>query len=179
VSTRDEDLLARVPVISFSGAAYRQQSPTFDPRSGAGARRMGGRFNPPNSFPVLYLGLSVETVAAELHRAAAAMGLPTDAVLPRELFRYDIELVAVVDLRGEGVLDTLGTTREELLSADRARGQSLGAAAARMGAQALICPSATGVGDVLAVFVDNLGSGRCEPQLLETWETRHNVPEIA
>jgi hypothetical protein len=47
-----------------------------------------------------------------------------------------------------------------------------------MGAQALICPSATGVCDVLAVLVEDLGSGRCEPQLLGTWETRHNMPEI-
>lgn len=34
---------------------YRNQAPGFDPRSGEGARRFGGRFTPPNSFPVIYL----------------------------------------------------------------------------------------------------------------------------
>ena len=47
------------PRTSLSLIAYRNQAKGFDPRSGDGARRLGGRFNPPHSFPVLYLCLTL------------------------------------------------------------------------------------------------------------------------
>ena len=175
MSQRDEELLARATTVQLQGLAYRNQPPGFDPRSGAGARRRGGRFNPPNSFPVLYLALTPDTAAAELHRAAEGMGLPVSAVLPRELFRYDVDLTRVLDLRDQAVRDVLGVTLPELLAADRTRSHQIGEAASRLGIQALVCPSATGVGDILAVFVDNLGSGTCEPHLVATWATEDQV----
>lgn len=175
MTARDEELLARAPTGPLHTTAYRNQPPGFDPRSGAGARRRGGRFNPPDSFPVLYLALSPATAAAELHRGAEAMGLPTSAVLPRELYRYDVDLTTVLDLRDEATRQALEVTIDELLAADRSRSTQLGAAAAARGIQALICPSATGVGYVVAVFVENLGASRCEPHLVTTWTTETDV----
>jgi RES domain-containing protein len=124
---------------------------------------------------VLYLALSPATAAAELHRGAEAMGLPTSAVLPRELYRYDVDLTTVLDLRDETTRQALEVTIDELLAADRSRSTQLGAAAAARGIQALICPSATGVGYVVAVFVENLGASRCEPHLVTTWTTETDV----
>jgi RES domain-containing protein len=175
VSERDEELLARAATTRLQGIAYRNQPPGFDPRSGAGARRRGGRFNPPNSFPVLYLAVTPDTAAAELHRAAEGMGLRVAAVLPRELYRYDVDLVRVLDLRDRSIRDALGVTLDELLAADRTRSHQIGEAASRLGVQALVCPSATGVGDVLAVFVDNLGSATCDPHLAVTWTTEDQI----
>lgn len=40
---------------SLSAVGYRNQTRGYDPTSGEGARRFGGRFDPPGSFPVLYL----------------------------------------------------------------------------------------------------------------------------
>lgn len=40
---------------ALSTVAYRSQAKGFDPRRGDGARRLGGRFNPPHTFPVLKL----------------------------------------------------------------------------------------------------------------------------
>jgi RES domain-containing protein len=175
VSSRVEELLARAPTVRIEGVAYQNQPPGFDPRSGAGARRRGGRFNPPNSFPVLYLALTPDTAAAELRRGAEGMGLPVAGVLPRELFRYDVDLARVLDLRDQAVRDTLGVTREELLAADRTRSHQIGEAASRLGVQAVVCPSATGLGAIVAVFTDNLGSGTCEPHLVATWETEGQI----
>ncbi len=46
----------------------------------------------------------------------------------------------------------------------------------RPGVQALIAPSATGVGDVLALFPENLSAGTIEPRLSATWEAIGDVP---
>ena len=51
--------------------AYRHLAPGRDPLSGEGARIHGGRWNPPESFPTIYLGLSEATVDAEFARMAA------------------------------------------------------------------------------------------------------------
>ena len=178
MTLRDEELLARASKTGLKCIAYRNQPSGFDPRSGAGARRRGGRFNPPNSFGVLYLAMSCETAGAELQRASAAMGLPLAAVLPRELFQYDVDLQAIVDLRDPATREQLEVTVDELLAADRVRSQQVGEAASRLGIQALICPSATGIGDVLVVFVDNIGAGVCEPHLLGTWSIEAEVGGI-
>lgn len=171
----DEEPLAHVPLVPYQGLAYRQQPPGFAPRSGAGALREGGRFNPANSFPVLYLALSIETAAADLRGAAEGIGLSVEAVLPRELFQYDVDLTRVLDLHDEETLQTIHATAADLLAADRTSSQSIGALAARMDAQAILCPSATGCGEILAVLIDNLSTGACEPQLLTTWMDETDV----
>lgn len=175
MTERDEDRLTRLDVTAYRGLAYRQQSPGYDPMSGTGARRRGGRFNPPRSFPVLYLALSVQTAAAELRRGAPRAGLSLADALPRAVFRYDVELVRVVDLRDPDALQRLDVTTEELLAADQIRSRAIGEAAARLGLQAILAPSATGTGDVLAVILDNLAGSRCEPELLTTWTDVRDV----
>lgn len=176
MTERDEERLARLNLASYSGTAYRHQSPGFDPRSGTGARRRGGRFNPPRSFQVLYLALSVETAAADLRQAAERMNLPLAAALPREVFVSTVSLDHVLDLRASEALAGLEVTRNQLLAADQARSRVVGEAVNRPGVQALIAPSATGVGDVLALFPENLSAGTIEPRLLATWEAVGDVP---
>lgn len=90
------------PRTSLSLIAYRNQAKGFDPRSGDGARRLGGRFNPPHSFPVLYLCLTRPCVIAELTRQAERQGLNVDASLPRELFEFSADLDTVLDLTDRG-----------------------------------------------------------------------------
>ncbi len=128
MTERDEERLARLNLASYSGTAYRHQSPGFDPRSGTGARRRGGRFNPPRSFQVLYLALSVETAAADLRQAAERMNLPLAAALPREVFVSTVSLDHVLDLRASEALAGLEATRNQLLAADQARSRVVGEA---------------------------------------------------
>ncbi len=178
MTARLEDRLARVAPTSFRGTAYRQQGAGYDPRSGAGARRHGGRFNPPRSFPVLYLALSLETTAAELRHVAARTGLALEEALPREVFAFDLELTEVLDLRDDNALAELDVTRDELLSADQLRSREIGEAALHLGFQAIVAPSATGTGEVLAVLADNLGAGKCEPRRLGDWNTESDLGEL-
>lgn len=167
--------LARVQAVPFRGLAYRQQSPGYDPRSGAGARQAGGRFNPPQSFPVLYLGTSMRTLVAELAKAASRIGLDLDDVLPREVFRYEIELDAVLDLRDPETLAVLGVSLEDLLAEDRTTSIAIGEEALAAGWQAIWCPSAARDGDVLAILLPNLGGGQLEASLVSVWQTRTDV----
>lgn len=67
--------LATVDRSSLTVVGYRNRTPGFDPKSGEGARRFGGRFNPPKSFPVVYLCLTRPCVKAELTRQAERQGI--------------------------------------------------------------------------------------------------------
>lgn len=167
--------LARVQAVPFRGSAYRQQAPGYDPRSGAGARQAGGRFNPPQSFPVLYLGTSMRTLSAELSRAADRIGLTIDDVLPREVFRYEVELDKVLDLRDPDVLALLDVSIDKVLAEDRTTSVAIGEEALAAGWQGIWCPSAAGDGDVLAILLPNLGSGQLEATLVTVWEAAADV----
>ena len=90
--------LAKLTGMAHSATGYRNQASGFDPRSGDGARRFGGRFNPPHSFPVIYLCTSRPCVVAELTRQAQRQGLSVHDLLPRELWRITVELTKVLDL---------------------------------------------------------------------------------
>ena len=172
-----DQLLAGVVPTGFTGAAFRHQAPAFDPRSGSGARRHGGRFNPPGSFAVLYLCLDLQCVSAELWRLAETQGLYLAALLPREIYRYDVRVSRALDLRGSRVCRQLGLGVEHLTASARSTTQAVGEAALRGGYQAVVSPAATGTGCVLALLVNNLGGTALAPRLIETWRVVEDVPE--
>jgi RES domain-containing protein len=135
---------------------FRHIRPGLSPTSGAGARSLGGRWNPPASFPALYTGLAVETVEAELARLALRNNLRLADLLPRVVHTLEVRLSAVVDLRGEASLLAVGLTMDAVLSDDLRACQEVGEAAHKLGREGILAPSATGVGDVLAIFELNL-----------------------
>jgi RES domain-containing protein len=147
------DRLARVP---FQGAAYRHIQPTRDPLSGAGARTLGGRWNPPESFSVLYLGLDTEVITAEFRRMAARQGRAVTDFLPRTLYTYAVRLAALLEAVDPAVREELGLTDEALAADELGACQEVGAAAHYAGFEGVLAPSATSQGPVLAIFMDNL-----------------------
>jgi RES domain-containing protein len=95
-----------------SGRAYRHQAVQWRySQPGAGARTTGGRWNPPNSFATLYLGLSVDVVAAEFHRMAERAGRSPSDFMPRHLIEYEIELNELVDLTSLDALQAVALPR--------------------------------------------------------------------
>jgi len=101
--------LDRLSTTAFDGQAYRHVSVGRDPLSGEGARLVGGRWNPPGSFAVLYLGCDVATVVREFERLAIKQGRAVDEFLPRDMFTYELRLQHVLDLRvGEHVRTAAG-----------------------------------------------------------------------
>jgi RES domain-containing protein len=79
--------------VRFVGVVYRAHNPrwAFDPLSGEGAARHGGRFNRPG-LPALYLSTSIETAIRE-----AAQGL-IGKIDPLTIVSYEADVEHVVDL---------------------------------------------------------------------------------
>lgn len=162
-------LVAKVRPATFAGTAYRNQAPGFDPTSGEGARRHGGRFNPPHSFPVLYLCATRPCVVAELALQASRQGLEVGDLLPRELWAIGLDLDSVLDLGDADVRRGLGLEFVDLIRPDHGLTREIGEAAHERRFQAVRSPSATGVDEIIAVFPENLGAATLNPRLEKVW----------
>jgi RES domain-containing protein len=134
---------------------YRHTAPTYAPLAGDGARRHGGRWNPPDSFPVVYTALDIATLDLELERAARNAGMTTAMMGPRRLATIRVRLSRVLDLTDADVRAALDLVEADLTSDELAVPQRIGEAAHHLGYEAILAPSATGAGQVLAIFLDN------------------------
>ena len=168
-------LLARASASLGVATGYRQLTPRRDPRSGEGARRYGGRFNPPGSFPVLYLCTTQACAAAELRRRAEQQKVAVETFLPRKLWEIQAILERVLDLTDQTILRTFDITGADLVRDDRTLTHEVGGAAHSDGLQAILTPSATGIDQVLAIFLDNLARSDLQPNLLRTWTTNSDL----
>jgi len=159
----DEAVVERVNdlgTVIWSGTTYRHASAAFDGLSGRGAVVHGGRWNPPDSFETLYLATPVVTCMAELERLAAAQSLdPVDllnARRPRMLHTITVHEAAVLDLRSDAALASVGLERADITDDDWSGCQAIGHAAHFLGLGGVLAPSATGGGLVLAAFESRL-----------------------
>lgn len=175
MATFDPRRLTGVASTELDSVGYRNQAPGFDPRSGEGARRFGGCYNPPRSFPVIYLCLTRPCLVAELTTQATRQSVQVSDLLPRELWSVATTLERVLDLTDRAVLDTLGMGAADLVRPDHSFTQQIGEAAHDRQLQAIRSPSATGVDQVLAVFPENLGAATLQVQLVEVWETEDTL----
>ena len=171
----DAGRVAAAPLKPFAGQGWRQLSPQYDPLSGEGARIHGGRFNPPESFPVLYICESRPCAVAELKRFGERQSIGVEGLLPRLLYRYEIALDRVLDLSDVDVRAQVGLGLDVVIGPDWTACQELGTTVHALGAQGVSSPSATGVGAVLAVYVQHIGLGRLEPELVEEWDSLRQV----
>jgi RES domain-containing protein len=155
----DQQLIARIDAIEpipFAGQAFRHLSHDHHPLSGMGARIHGGRWNSADSYSTLYLALDRETTVREFYRLAERQGRDPEDFLPRRLYRYDISLGALLDLRDSAARAALQLSESELCASDAAKCQQIGEGAHNLGLEGIFAPSATGEGVVLAVFFDRL-----------------------
>lgn len=160
----------RFPRGGFSGLAYRHVGPGHPPMSAEGSRIRGGRWNPPESFPTLYLTLDQATVVAEFLRHAERQGMPPGNLLPRKLVTCRVELSAVLDLRDRLPWQEIDLGDDDVMSDDMSACQRIGDAAHYASFEGLLAPSATGAGDILAIFTDRLRAGsRVEPIDTKEW----------
>lgn len=74
------------------------------------------------------------------------------------------------------MLEHLDVTAELLVDDDRSLTQHIGEIAHQFGYQAVLSGSATGVDEVLAVFTENLRTGRLDPALEVTRATSNGDP---
>src|SRR5579859_3135819 len=144
--------LDRVPRGAVSGLVYRHLGAGYSTMSGEGARVSGGRWNPPDSFPVIYTATPVEAAIAEFRRMAARQGRAETDFVNRRLVAYRVTLNGVLDLTQADNLAALGLTSRIITADDVVPCQAIGEAAHYVGYEGILAPSATSIGSVVAVF---------------------------
>jgi RES domain-containing protein len=142
----------------------------YPPLSGDGARRQGGRWNPPDSYPVVYTAIDVATVDRELDRAARRAGMTGAMMGPRRLATIRVRLSRVLDMTDADVRAALDVTEADLMGEDLAIPQAIGETAHHLGYEAILAPSAAGAGQTLAILLDN----RAADSVLEVVEVQED-----
>ena len=130
----DEEIVERVNELgttSWTSVTYRHTSLRREPLSGAGARLLGGRWNPRGLFPTIYLATPASTALRELEHAAimAAMTVEDMLVVGRELHTVQVNDLPVLDLRDPRRLASVGLGPEDISDEDRSACQAIGHAA--------------------------------------------------
>jgi RES domain-containing protein len=144
----------------LAGLVFRVTSPRYSDlhKTAAMSRVFPGRFNTPDVGAV-YMAREPQTAIEEFRRRAARDGVSLADMHPRSMLVIELLLHEVVDLTAPGQLDAWGLTAQDPVGDDRRRCQEVAGVAARLGAEAIRWPSATGAGQSLAVFVDQLRPG--------------------
>jgi RES domain-containing protein len=101
-----------LPFIRFTDPVYRAHHPrwAFDPVSGEGARRHGGRFNRPGT-PALYTALRMETAWLEAQQGFAFKAQPLT------LCSYAVDSADILDLTSPATLAAVGIVPADLACA--------------------------------------------------------------
>lgn len=171
--------------ISSSGGVfkgYRHQAPRRDPISGKGAEHYGGRFNPPHSFPVVYLCTTRLCAVAEFKRlverepATHGMKEALEGFLPRLLWEINVTTRSLLDLTDSTVRSHLSVSLDDLVNDDYLTTQAIGVAANSAGIQAILSHSATGQDDVLVILRNNIHTMNLSAKLLTAWTTVQDIP---
>lgn len=162
--------------IRVTGTFFRHAAPNRDAFAGG----EGGRWG--RSFPVIYLGRPVEAVTAEAYRhLVEASGVPAEKVATRRLYTVTVDIGAVLDLTVPGAATAAGLSDVDLASEvdDYAACQRVAQAAHQLELHGLLAPSATGIGQTLAIFrkrakADELPVVQAE----EMWNTLPPDPRV-
>lgn len=153
--------------VEFKGVVFRNSPQRYATEQGvistAGSRMVGGRYNVPHEFGVLYLSCDVHTCTEELEFAARNEGAKVEEKLPRTFTGIKVELEKVLDLTDAGVRRKLGITKKVLVETNwlkensegkEATTQVIGRVAKGAGFEALLVPSARWPGMNLNLLLD-------------------------
>jgi RES domain-containing protein len=146
---------------SWNGQAWRLHRRTYGATDSGGALLVSGRYHrAQDQFPrsevwaALYLALSPEVSLGEVLRHSIPQLLPQ--LNEYRLSELNVEMEAVLDCRDAVAF---GRSPEDLIrDYDFTMTQEIAAAAIAQGADGILVPSATGLGDNLVVFPAQLRS---------------------
>lgn len=141
------DQLEALPSAPWNGTAWRHMFNDYPPER---VNTGGARWNP-RGVGAIYTALDAETALAEGQHAVDVQRRRLFA--KRVLYEVEIQAEDVVDLTGEGLLNTLGLTIEQLASDDFTACQQVGGALAWLGRGGLVVPSARNDGSNLVILV--------------------------
>lgn len=168
--------VAAVAPVRIDGTFYRHAAPNRDAFAGGDLGRWG------ENFPVIYLGRPVDTVTVEAYRHLVENdGIPADQVQPRRLYTVTVAVEHVLDLSVPAALDAVGLTEDDLRSPvdDYEACQRVAAAAHQLELHGILAPSATGIGQTLAIFRERVSMAEMPVVVHETtWESLPLDPRV-
>lgn len=152
--------------MAWAGSMYRFVTVPYSNRqdllSGAGSRKHGARWNPPDQFNVVYGSLEPETAVAEALSTLNGFGVPPAQARPRVFVAVALRLQSVLDLALPHVTNLLGLDVDKILKKDwkaaqdagrEAMSQAIGRIAWELRVEAILVPSAVSARDRnIAVF---------------------------
>jgi RES domain-containing protein len=161
----DEELVERVDSLGtkqWSGSCFRYTSAMRDPLSGEGARRFGGRWNKRGLFSAIYLTDSARACMVEVERAATVDSTTPQNKLraPHKLHHIAASDLTILDLRTSAAQLTVGLEPADLINDDWTACQEIGHAAWFLHIQALLVPSAGGIGLVITAYEQRIRPGQ-------------------
>jgi RES domain-containing protein len=147
------DAINRIGPTTWSGRSFRYTIARRDPLSGEGARLHGGRWNPPDLFPVIYLAVPQSACMRELEKAAADnhIDVAIQLQVPYNMHTIMLDDIPVLDLRDENTQASLGLETDDITGPWDAC-QPIGHAAWFLEFAGVLAPSSTGAGLTLALF---------------------------
>lgn len=163
----DEGLVQRIDArgtTPWSGTCFRYTAAHRDPLSGEGARRFGGRWNPPLLFSAIYLADSAQACMVEVERAARTASTTAEKLLeaPYRLHTVGTNDLAVLDLTTPEAREAVGLEDEDIHGEDWSACQAVGHAAWFLHVQGLLVPAAGGVGLVITAYEQRTRPGQLE-----------------
>lgn len=152
----DEGLVQRIDArgtIEWSETCYRYTGAHRDALSGEGARRFGGRWNPPLLFPAIYLADSAQACMVEVERAAQAASTTAEK---------NVTDLAVLDLTTPQAREAVGLENDDIYGDDWSGCQAVGHAAWFLHMQGVLVPAAGGVGLVVTAYEQRTRPGQLQ-----------------
>jgi RES domain-containing protein len=139
---------------AWSGRTFRYTAASRDPLSGEGARRHGGRWNPPDLFPAIYLADSEQACMVEVDRAAETHSVEPERMLsvPYRLHTIEVNGLSVLDLRTAEAQAEVGLEIEDIFGKDWSAGQAVGHAAWFLEMAGVLAPASGGIGLVITAY---------------------------
>lgn len=147
------ELVAASPTISVSGSFFRHAAPGRNAFAGG----TGGRWG--SNFPVIYLGRPEDSIVVEAYRhLVEETGVPAEYVKPRVEYTVQVNAEQILDLTDPTVAAAVGLDDDDFRSAvdDYEACQAVAAAAHQLKYHGVLAPSASGLGETLALFPERL-----------------------
>jgi RES domain-containing protein len=166
-------LRCRDLAVGWSGEVYRSATPRYarsrDIVSGMGSCRMGGRWNPPGSFPTVYASLEPEAAMSESLATFRYFGWALHDAMPRVFRVLEARLHRVLDLCRPGNVPHLASwlkaaQREDWRALQRdgreTISQAIGRAAFAVKVEGILVPSSASPGNTnLVAFPGRFAPG--------------------
>lgn len=174
-----QELFSGAKTIRIDGAFYRHTSLQHTKLEGS---KSGGRWAFPDTFLVIYLGRPQKTAIAEAYRHLVdpIEGMRPEFVKPRAFLRCQAIINPVLDLRHHETVKIVNVSSDDLVSNNYKVCQKVGQAAYETDyLKGILAPSATGIGETLALFGDRLDKEdtlQIKDQTI--WETLPPDPRI-